>query len=343
MDAEEAYGIIERIVVNGFLTAEFRAQGSYFVMKNMTDREADTLGMFRDPGKPVEDVTCKLSFCTFAVDGQNFIEARSESIPGLMEFWRQAPVSLVSSATDAVRGINDRYIEVLKYLEGFCYTDRSRYLWRVYKEGGLFSIPGVLSSGMNAVQENWSLVNRELDAEEEYHKQFNLSLMVASSFNAKGAKVIAQNYETSRTELEELRKEIAKWGYDRKRVEEEKRQAEWTAPVRSREDLVRELYRQMRGEKDKHDLFIEKWMQMQKDRASQAKSNAEERARLWREKSQMPETGMDAEESRRATPEEVAALSAAPSSFASKYMSAYEGFQKDDRFLRKIGARVIGD
>jgi len=340
---EEAYAVLERIVVNGFLTAEIRPAGSYVVLKNMTDRESGMLDLFRDPAKPFEDVCCKLALCTFSVDGQCFMASRAEAIPSLMVFWRDAPVSLVSSAVDAVQGINDRYYDVLRFLEGFCYTSRSRYLWRVYKEGALFSVPGGLAAGMNAVQENWAIVNRELDNEAEYEKDFNLSLMISSSFNAKGAKTIARTYEASRVEAEELRCEIAKWGYDKKRVEEEKRQAEWTAPLRSREDLVRELYRQIRGEKDKHDLFIDKWMEKQRERAELAKNKALERAQQWRAKMQESASLLDDnEDSRRATPEEMEKLSEVPSTFSSKYMSAYERVEQDDRFVRKIGTRVIG-
>jgi hypothetical protein len=346
MDAEEAYGTLEKIIVNGFLTAEIRSDGVYFVMKNMTDRESQMLDFFRDSKVSMDDVSCKLSMCTFSIDGESFVSSRSESIPILMDFWSSVSVSLVSSASGAIRKVNERYYDVLRFLEGFCYTEKSRYLWRVYRESGLMGIQGAMFSGMNAVQENWSIINRELDSEEDYTKQFNLSLMVASSLNAKGAKVIARNFETNRNEMVELRKEIAKWGYDKRRVEEEKKKADWTTPIRSREDLVRELYRQMRGEKDKHDLFIDKWMQKQRERLEQMKKAALERSQKWREKASASASSVsdDEEESRRATPEEIKKFSSGKGlSGASKYMSAYEGLEKNDRFMRKIGAKVIGE
>lgn len=343
VDVEDAYEIIERIIVNGFLTAEMRPDGCYLVMKNMTDHESTMLDIFRDAKVPGEDVCCKLAMCTFSLDGECFIASRGDVIHCLMNFWRDAPVSLVSSAVDAIRGINDRYYDVLSFLEGFCYTERSRYLWRIYKEGGVPGMLGARATGMNAVQENWAIVNRELDSEKDYEREFNLFLMVSSSFNPKGAKVLSRNYEVSRNEAEELRREIAKCGYDHKRVEEEKHKADWTVPIRSREDLVRELYRQMRGEKDRHDLFIDKWMEKQRERVEEAKKSALERARLWREKMQTSTDMPDMEDSRRATTEEISALSSAPVSHAAKYMSAYEGLEKDDRFHRKIGARVISE
>lgn len=344
MDAETAYPIVERIITQGFLTAELRIDGSYVVIKSMTDRESSMLGMYRDAKDPVADLSCKLAFCTFSIDGESMLDARSEAVPALMGMYRRSPVSLVSSLNAAVKFLSGHYYDVLRFLEGFCYTERSRYLWRVYKEDGLLSFPGARVAGLNAVQENWALVNRQLDEEHEYAKQFNLSLMVASSLNYKGARVISRNYDKQRDELESLRAEIRKWGYDKKRRDEEKRAAEWTMPIRSREDIVRELYRQMRGEKDKHDLFIDKWMERQRSRAEEMKRRAEERARAFREGMRVDPASLDEEDSRQATPEEIEALSSAPKSHVVRYMSAYEGYEKDekdDRFMKKVSTRVI--
>jgi len=343
MDVEEAYDIIERIVVNGFLTAEMRIEGSYVVMKNMTDREFFMLDLFRDSSNFNDDIVCKLSFCTYSIDGNSFLTRREEVVPVLMDLYKGASISILASMNMAVRGISERYYEVLEYLEGFCYTDRSRYLWKVYKEGGLFVVPGSAVTGLNAVQENWAIVNRQLDSEEEYEREFNLALMVASSFNGKGARVIGRNFETSKNEAAELRKEIARHGYNRKRVEQEKKQAEWTAPLRSREDLVRELYRQMRGEKDKHDLFMDKWMQKQRDKAEQIKRRALERSKeLQRRRMEMPDLDIDKEESRAATPEEISKLPGMSKSYVTRYISSGQEDDMKDRFIKKISTRVIG-
>jgi hypothetical protein len=341
MDVEEAYPVIERIIVNGFLTVELRIDGSYLVMKNLTDKESSMLDMFRDRNNVLSDFTCKLAFCTFSIDGESLLDRRSEAVPALMEMYSSAPVSLVSSVKESVLGLSGKYFDVLEYLEGYCYTDRSRYLWKIYKEDGLFSLPGSRLSGLNAVQENWAIINRQLDEEEDYHKQFHLFLMVASSMNAKGSKMIARNYDTQRNELKDLRVEITKWGYDKKRVEQEKKNAEWTTPLRNREDIVRELYRQMRGEKDKHDLFIDKWMVQQRDRAEAAKKQAAERAAAFREGLNVPDQNLDAEESRSVTSEEIEALSKAPKNYTPGYMSSYAHLEKDDRFIKKISSRVI--
>jgi hypothetical protein len=138
--------------------------------------------------------------------------------------------------------------------------------------------------GVNAVQENWIVINKRLDEEDVYDRELNLSLMVASAMNPKGTKVISRNHDFHKRELEELREDIAKYGYDRKRVEEQQEKAAWTAPIKSREDLVRELYRQMSGKKDRHDLFIDEWIKQQKVAAEKAKQQVEERQREFRTK-----------------------------------------------------------
>lgn len=341
MDAETAYPIVEKIITQGFLTAEIRIDGSYVVMKNMTDKESSMLGMYRDVKDPIADMSCKLAFCTFSIDGESMLDIRSEAIPALMNMYRRSSVSFISSLNTAVKFISEHYYDVLNFLEGYCYTDKSRYLWRVYKEDGLLNFPGARVAGLNAVQENWAIVNRQLDEEQEYSKQFNLFLMVASSLNYKGARIISRNHDKQKQDLDSLREEIKKWGYDRRRREEEKKAAEWTTPIRSREDIVRELYRQMRGDKDKHDLFIDKWMKRQHDRAQEMKRRAEERARSFREGMKIDPASLDEEDSRQATPEEIEALSKSSKSHVSKYMSAYEGFEKSDRFMKKVGSRVI--
>ena len=341
MESDQAYPVIERIITQGFLTAEVRVNGSYVVLKSMTDRESSMLDLYRDRKDALTDLTCKLSFCTFSVDGESMLDTRSEAVPRLMKLYADAPTSMVSALNGAIKQVSEHYYDVLEFLEGFCYTDKSRYLWRVYKEDGLLSFPGARVAGLNAVQENWAFVNRQMDEEDEYGKQFHLFLMVASSMNSKGAKAISRNYDSQREELEDLRSEIRKWGYDKKRIEEEQKRAEWTAPMRSREDTVRELYRQMRGDKDKHDLFIDKWMERQRARAEEMKQRATNRSREFRESMQADPMSLDVEDSRMATPEEIEALSSAPMAYTSKYMSAFERAGQDDRFIKKISTRVI--
>jgi hypothetical protein len=188
-------------------------------------------------------------------------------------------------------------------------------------------------------------VNKNLDEEEAYAKDFNLALIVASAYNGKGAKSMSRTFEAHRKELDELREEIAKYGYDKRRETEEKKIADgWSAPLRTKEDLVKELYREMSGDKDKHDLFIERWMQQQKDAAEEAKRLTEERQKEFRDK--FDAVGPEfMEGSRPVSAEEMKKIidrhKVVKESGVSQFISSVEGTDNKERFLKKISATVI--
>jgi hypothetical protein len=247
---------------------------------------------------------------------------------------------------DAIRKLNDEFIESIDFLEGFCYTDRSRYLWKVLdlsRRDEFVGFSGLRNTGLNSVQENWIIINKRLDEEDEYKKDFHLAILIASSSNPKGAKTISKNYEFQMKELDELRKDIAQYGYDRKRVEEQQRPEGWAAPLRTKDDLVKELYREMSGHKDKHDLFIEKWLEQQRSKAEDAKKRAEEKQQQFRQKVQVIDEAT-VEESKPISTEELnrrirdrkeARGSVRP------YISAYEATDNRELFMRKLSATVI--
>jgi hypothetical protein len=195
---------------------------------------------------------------------------------------------------------------------------------------------------MNSVQENWTIINKRLDDEDAYGRDLNFALLVASSMNPKGTKVISRNYDFHRKELEELREDIAKYGYDRKRVEEQKKEALWTAPIKSREDLVRELYRQMSGKKDKHDLFIEAWIKQQRDAAERAKEQAEARQQEFRAK--IKDIDLSAvEDSKPISTSDLNKILAQRKSemSVSAPMVVHDEREEKDRYIRKMSSTII--
>lgn len=341
MEVKEAYGYIEKLITHGFLTVGLDFGGLYIVLKSMNDKEVANLSYYINEEDSRSDFLYKLCFSTLSISGENILRDRNDRVKEIKEFYRCIPSILIRRIVDAIGDLNKIYIESLNYLEGFCYTSKSRHLWKLWdQDKNIYGIPGSDQLGINNVQENWIIINKQLDSEEEYDREFNLSVLVASSFNAKGAKTISRNYDFHKKELKELRDEIAKYGYDKKRVEEQTKKDRWTAPVKGREDLVRELYRQMRGEKDKHDLFIDKWVEGQKRKAEDARKQAEERQKTYRKKLEDIDL-TQLEDSRPVSVEEIEKIKKSRSKTTSKYMSAYEDSDQEDRFIKKISARVI--
>jgi len=209
-------------------------------------------------------------------------------------------------------------------------NNRDRYL----------GIEGLDLIGTNNVQDNWKVINQRLDEEDSYQKDFNLTLLIVSSTSSKGARSLQRNYDTNRTELKELRDEIAKYGYDRSRIKEQRKE-KWTAPLQSREDLVRELYRQMDGVKDKHDTFMDTWMSRKREEAAKAKVEVEKKQQEYRKKFEELDLST-VEGSRPVTTEELNnILDKRKQKKAQQYMTSMEDANMRERFIKKVSTRVI--
>lgn len=346
ISVEEAYESLEQIITQGFLTVGISFKDIYLVIKNITDKEIKTVPLYIDDTSPLKDYIYKLSACTFSVDGDCVLVDRNEKIRKLMDFYYNAPSFFIEKVVESLKKLNEYYTELMEYLEGFCYTGRSKQLWKIWSSGGDRFNMGIYDTGlvgMNNVQESWILINRQLDSEENYAREFSMAIIVSSSMNPKGARVLSVNFEKSKKELDELREEIARYGHSKKRVDtrEDQRKEKWSMPIKTREDLVRELYRQMRGEKDMHDLFIDKWVQQQKDKVEKVRKEAEERQKSFRvELSQIDLTGV--EDSKPVSLEHIKELkNKKKAASGEKYMSAYEGIDDKDRIMKKLSARVI--
>jgi hypothetical protein len=246
------------------------------------------------------------------INGYNFLIDRNSNISKLISFYNNIAVTSVQNIMDSVNEVYKEYIDSLDFLEGFCYSDKSRVLWNIYKGSNnvsLCGIEGIANLGINSTQESWIVINRQLDEEEEYNKDFRLSLMVASSMNGKGCQKIESQYDFHKRELEELRKDIIKYGYDKRRVLKSKEENKgWAVPLKTREDMVRELNRQMSGDKDKHDVFVDDWIKKQKEKVEETKRLSEEKQKIFRDKVSKDIDFTKMEDSRMATPEEVKRL-----------------------------------
>lgn len=346
MEVKDAYKNLERIVIYGFLSVRISLLGHDLLIKSISDKEFSNINMLCSNKDQYKLNLFNLAFSTVSLDGFNVIEDRNNFLYKIFNFYKRSSALFTSKIIEILNELNFCYIDSLNCLEGFCYSDRSRYLWTIldmYKRSNYVGINGIDTLGINSVQESWIHINKRLDEEDVYTKNLNNSLLIVSATNQKGAKALSKSYEAQRTETEELRKEICKHGYDKKRVEEnKKKREEWTAPLQSREDLVRELNRQMSGKKDKHDLFIEEWKNEQIEKAERAKKSVEEKQKAFREKIDKLELDL-LEPSRAISTEELDKIIKEKEKKKSNktYMSESADKERKDRVLKKIGAKII--
>lgn len=342
MKVSEAYKNIENIISKGFLSELVEYGNVKIVLKNITDKEFEMLPYYSGTNREQYSFY-QLAFATYMINGVSYLKRRSQSIEKLADFYRDLPAPFFSVLLLVLEDLHVNYLESSNYLEGYSYTDASRYMWNSLNNNlfviNPYGIEGIEAIGVNSIQENWILINKQLDREESYRTQFHLSVLIASSLNGKGAKTLTNNFETKEKDIREYRELISRYGCDKNRKQEERKQ-EWAPQLRTREDLVQELERQMRGEKDKHDLFMEKWYEQQKQRASAAKNRAIEKHREFKKK--FDEDILDLEPTRVATEEEIKKITK-PVKYPGASVSHDEYRKKDDdkRFLSKMSSNII--
>lgn len=345
MDVDVAYKNIEKMITFGFLSVRMSFFNHDLLIKNITDKEYSQIESMCSEKHKDKRLFLNLAFSTQAIDGINLLADREISLKKLIEFYRKIAVVPVIKIIETINDLNTKYSDSINFLEGFSYSERSRYLWSavdINNRSSYWGIKGLDGVGINSVQENWAVINKKIDEEERYTRDFNLTLLIVGAQNHKSAKTISKNYEFHKNELDELRKEITKYGYNKRREEENlKKRDKWTAPLNTKEDLVRELYRQMRGDKDKHDLFMDKWILQQKYKAEMAKRNVINLQTDFKKK--MEDIDLDQlEPSRPVTNEELdEILSHKKDNKNKSYMEADIQKDKRDRVFRKLSARII--
>ena len=348
MKIEKAYKNIEDIITCGFLYRGIYYDNNIIILKTISDKEYRLLPLYVAQ-ESVDAIIYRLAFSTLMINGFNVLMDRNENIPELFNFYNSLSVVSLNNLVENSNKIYNEYLESLEFLEGFCYTEKSRVLWKVLSgrdvinSGSYYGILGSESLGLNTAQESWIVINKQLDVEDDYNTQFRLSLMITSAFSGKGAQTIERSYEAHKKELEELREEIAKYGQDKKRVIAKQHENNgWASALKSREDIVRELNREMSGNKDKHDMFVDSWIKKQRDAAEEAKKAAEEKQKAFRKKLETDIDLTKMEDSRVATPEEIAKLKKKKVIHGIELPSdPLEKKYKKEDVLRKIGGTII--
>jgi hypothetical protein len=340
MQRDDAYQNLSDLIKKGFLTLSLSINDKLLIFKTVNDKEFQNARLLA--GKDVSLFNLYfLVLSTLAVDGNFVLESREKCTHELFDFYYDLPDKVCVSILKELGSLRETSFEVFKFLEGFCYTGRSRTLWRVYNNNPpnldeLTGIPGTGKMGLNVHQESWINVNRALDDEDVYNQQFNFALLIASSNNPKGARQIRGKYDSNMKIQEDRRVKLAEEGYID--VERIWRPDGWALPTDTAEELVAELERQMTGKKDKHDLFIENHLKRLRNEAARRTKEAEDRIKAFRKEGMPDFDGFQ----RALTPEEMKEMMTSqknPSGIVSVLEN--DSSKQGDKFLSKIGSKII--
>ena len=344
MTVTEAYTALSDLVFKGFLTAELKIDGRSLILKTINEKEFDLIKLYAgnpdEKGYQIRFNAYFLVFSLLILDNQNILIDREKNIGELYNYLINIPEKLFGKIIEDLNALRMTAFDVTRYIEGFSYTDFSRNNWKIVK-GGLPSsseftgIQGTSEIGLNIHQESWVLLNRFLDEEEVFNREFSFAILISSASNPKGIRPIRGRHDSAMKSSEDRRKKLARDGYiDTKRWSPEG----WAAPVETAEELVAELERQMTGMKDKHDLFMDDYMKKMREEAERKTKEAEDRIKEYR----LGKEDAFIEGSQRAlTPEESRALfTKKPSTLQVVYDEEVDPETKD-RFMKKVGTKIL--
>lgn len=346
MVRNEGYQALSDLIYKGFLLTGLNLAGNFFVFKTINDREYKLIKLYSGFEEDNKTYMNRFNinyiiFSLFLSDGENILIRREDKYKEILEFFNNVPNILCNVVLENLMALREIASEAIEFIEGFSYTDRSRRIWKHcngYPSREEFTgIPGTNNIGLNVFQENWILINKMLDSEEEYNKDFSRSLFVASASNPKGVRSVRAKFDSNIKLAEKRRKRISKLGSLKKR---EWTPEQWSAPVDTAEELVAEMMRQISGKKDRHDKFIEKHMDKIRKRAEEKTRKVEKKLEEIRSKRG---AGLPLSVTQRPlTQEETEKLESRKPNNLIIVNDAREEKQKaEDRIYKKIGSKVL--
>ncbi len=346
MFKKEAYQSLSDLISKGFLTIACDIAGKNIVLKTVNEKEYDLIKLYagvNDKNYISRFNMYYLVFSLFLIDGENVLQDRSKKIKDIYNFLNDLPNLLYTKITEELKVLRVNAEEAVDFLEGFSYTSHSRRMWKLTQNNlptseSLTGIPGTGILGLNAYQENWFLINKMLDDEESYDRDFSLAILVASASNPKGCRTVSSKHDAHRQRNSERRDKLAREGSSAK---QEWKPDGWAAPVDTAEELVQELMRQMEGKKDKHDLFIEEHLRKVREKADKQAKEAEEKLEKIRQK-RKEEGGPSIVSSQRVLSEkETEELMAKNSNNLLLISDSMEKKEEQARYFKKVGAKIL--
>jgi len=348
MTKKEGYRLLSDLIFKGFLAMGMEIAGKYFVFKTVNEREYDQIKLYSGFSHNASYTSrFNLNYLVSSllmVDNENILLRKDYDFKNYYDFFSRLPYLMHTKILKELLDLRNQAFEATFYVEGFSYTTHSRKRWTFMKDSpssaSFTGIPGTDKIGINVYQESWILINKMLDAEEQYNKDFSLAILVASANNPKGARSVRGKHDAAVDRSEARRKKLARKGSHQKQAWAPEG---WAAPVDTAEELVSELMRQMEGRKDKHDHFIDDYMKKLRKQAENQTRQAEDRLKKIRERREIEgEIPAITSGQRILTDEEMKELNFKNSNNLVIVESEEVATEKDkERFLSKISPKVL--
>jgi len=256
---ENRYKDLEDLLYLGFIPYQTRIGDVDFVFKSVSDLEYRKIslmsGVKSSPQYKANFHRNYLFHSILMVNGVSVLEKRESLQTDLIEVLISFPSSLINRVFTILDKLADRLNSCVNQVEPYSYENESRYNWiskrntilNSYQHTGM---RGTEELGLNQFQKYWTVLNLREDEKESFDEKYSLAKFVASFTDPKSVKKIDAQDKARKEEDEKKRERIKIIG-----TEEEK--LRYMDPTSTRDGIITELEKQMRGDKDAHDQAIE--------------------------------------------------------------------------------------
>jgi hypothetical protein len=253
------YKDLEDLLYLGFIPCQVRIGDIDFVFKSISDLEyRKTILMSGIKGTP--QYTSKfhrnyLYHSLYMINGESVLEKRESYRGEIIDVFKTFPSFIFSKVFKTLDSISLRLNSCVNLVEPYSYENESRYSWiskrntilNSYQQTG---IRGTEELGLNQFQKYWTVLNLREDSKESFEEKYSLIKFLASFTDPKSVRKIDGQDKAKKEEEEKKRERIKITG-----TEEEK--LRYNDPTATREGIITELEKQIRGDKDDHDRAIE--------------------------------------------------------------------------------------
>lgn len=268
----EIYRDVEPLLFRGFVSAPAVINGVPFVFKSLNHHEFERLRYLDMSGTTRDAVHTNysrfLAQCVLLVDGINILPVRDEWVLEITKMFNDLSEHSRDKIIYQVSEINRRASQASLLVEVFSMEDVSRMRWAQMKGLDLSSTAitgyaGTDTLGLNYGQLLWRALNHIEDQRREEESDWDNAKFVASSMAGKGMqKVHSQDKRRRQQEAEarlERRDKILRLAIFGEDPEEASKGGAQMQVARTVEELANQLERDLKGEKDWHDMVVEQY------------------------------------------------------------------------------------
>lgn len=265
----EVWKDVESLIYRGFITLSGDINGVEFMFKSLNHHEFEFVqwhGGREGANSSERFYNTFLAYGVFMIDGENILPTRKDVASELVAFFAQLPQAARTKLVRYMSEVNRRATNAVTLTEAYTMEQTSRFKWAQLQGLDLMmpsctGISGTEVLGLNYAQLVWRALNYFEDTKEAAEREWDNAKFIGSCSAGKEIqKVFNQDKERRRKEREarlERRDRLLRQvilGEDPDSPE-----ANGTVKIVARtvEELAKQLEKDLRGEKDWHDLVVE--------------------------------------------------------------------------------------